>query len=112
MENFKTTHNLDFYSRHFSLCPSSIDFKVGTCNGLFKVKKRKYIIIAIINNHKNNGHFQDVLEWFENSCKRDKYDLVVAEIWNDRLKRHLIDKRGFEEYKELNGVIKSYKKMI
>jgi hypothetical protein len=71
-------------------------FKVGTCEGLFSVRGSSYYILAIENKEKNNGHFDDVLEWFENSCKRDNYNLVFLEVWNKSFMEHLISKRGFK----------------
>lgn len=71
-------------------------FKVGTCEGLFSVKGTSYYILAIENNELNNGHFDDVMEWFENSCKRDNYNLVFLEVMNQKFLNHLISKRGFK----------------
>jgi hypothetical protein len=86
------------------------DFRVGTCTGLFGANKTQYIILAVINNEANNGHFDDVLEWFERSCKRDKLDLVFMHVVNPRLLKHLCTKRGFVIH-EKDNVIKSWKKM-
>lgn len=82
-------------------------FKVGTCHGQYMVDKGNYLIINIINEEKGNGHFDEVLEWFESSAKRDKVKLGVVELWNKRLKKHLIEKRGFQE-DENGDVYKNY----
>ncbi len=75
--------------------PDFLNFRVGTCEGLYSWNDKQYIIVAIVNNQPSNGHLSDVFEWFENSCRRDKKDLVVAELMNERFAIHLITKRGF-----------------
>lgn len=113
MENkkFISSHKLDFlvadYKVAFETPYKWFTFKVGTCHGLFCVTKNSYEILAILNEELNNGHFDDVLEWFENSCKRDGYSLVFLETWNYQLRQHLINKRGFEVLKE-EDVIKRF----
>jgi len=89
---FQSTHKLDF-----EVSPSylGLRFRVGTCNGLYKVMPNMYCIIGIYNGERNNGHLQDVFDWFENSCKRDNYNLTVVEIRNRRFHDHLVNKRGF-----------------
>jgi len=99
MNAITTTHNLDFETKPFRIQiegePMNICFKVGTCHGMYCVTEKTYDIIAIENDEKGNGHLQDVFEWFENSCKRDKKDLRVLEFMNEGFKKHLIEKRGF-----------------
>jgi hypothetical protein len=117
---FKSKHNLKFEAGTWPWNmlfegPPSYRFRVGTCNGLFSSTREAYIIIAIDNNKKGNGHFEDVLEWFYESCKRDKMDLIFAEIMNERFYRHLIHKRGFTDttLHKSDGinVVRSYKEM-
>lgn len=91
----KTTHNLDFLAAPFEYDPKMVRFKVGTCHGLYACTSTEYQIIAVMNDEKGNGHLTDVLEWFENSAKRDKKALTVCEIWNEGFYHHLINKRGF-----------------
>lgn len=83
-------------------------FRVGTCEGLWRSTKTSYDILAITNNVPGNGHFNDVLQWFEASCKRDKKDFVIQELWNKDLKEHLLKKRGFKVLKG-DDVIKKLK---
>ena len=103
---FQTTHKLDFYQKDWYLSPSCKAFKVGTCEGIYDIFDNTYRIIAIVNDKQGNGHFEDVLEWFENSAKRDGYKLAIVEIWNKRFKKHLIKKRGFKPFSD--GVIKDF----
>jgi len=91
---FKSTNNLDFETA-IGVGFDTMRFRVGTCEGLFSCSDGCYNIIAVINNDSGNGHFQDVLDWFENSCKRDGRKLRIVELWNEKLMKHLIDKRGF-----------------
>ena len=84
-----------------------INFKVGTCHGMFTATDEAYQLVAVMNDQPGNGHFTDVLEWFENSAKRDGKALEVVEIWNDRLRQHLIQKRGFR-LKENGDTVKTF----
>ncbi len=91
---FKSTHNLPFEVAQY-IMPDVLAYRVGTCDGIYSWTEKEYIIIGIGNSKQGNGHLDDVFEWFENSCKRDKKDLMVAEIVNNRFMNHLIEKRGF-----------------
>lgn len=83
-------------------------FRVGTCSGVWYPTPEEYRILFICNSQKGNGHFEDVIEWFQASCKRDKRDLVFEEVLTERLKKHL-EKRGF--IRRENDMIKSFKKI-
>jgi hypothetical protein len=96
---FQTTHKLAFLAAEPEpgiLGGVCTRFKVGTCHGLYTVEDGAYKIVAIINDSPGNGHFTDVLEWFQNSSHRDHKDLEAVEIWNDGLRKHLVAKRGFK----------------
>ena len=90
-----TKHQLDFEVRPWRRDPTMREFKVGTCEGLYQSTSTSYQIIAINNSKRGNGHLDDVFEWFESSCKRDKKDLEVIEILNQDFLQHLINRRGF-----------------
>lgn len=92
----KTTHNLAFQVAPW-YNPEWRRFKVGTITGLCNSTEDAYQILAILNDDPGNGHFEDVLEWFEASCKRDGKDLIFVEIQNKRFLKHLISKRGFKK---------------
>jgi len=92
--------NLNKYNRKVQL------FKIGTCNGVWYPTPTEYRILFIGNSQKGNGHFDDVLEWFEASCKRDKRALVFEEVMNKKFMKHLIKKRGF--IKRANDAIKHF----
>lgn len=91
----QTKHHLDFLARPWYRDQTFFEFQVGTCNGLYTVDANTYSILAIENTCLNNGHFEDVIEWFESSCRRDRKDFMFLEVWNDRLANHLSRKRGF-----------------
>ena len=94
---FQSSHNLEFEVAEFKgFDPNVKRFRVGTCSGIWKANDshKRYEIIGIANEEIGNGHFKDVIEWFEQSCKRDCYDLAFMELWNPRLKKHL-KKIGF-----------------
>lgn len=95
---FRSSHNLAFEMAPFEYDPAFFRFRIGTCDGLWTTGDKAYIIVAVTNNEPGNGHFEDVLEWFENSAKRDGYSLRIAEFFNPRLKNHFIEKRGFKPY--------------
>ena len=106
---FTSTHNLQF---GIAPCTTAdfTRFKIGTCEGLWRATAKTYDILAIINTEPGNGHFIDVLEWFEQSCQRDQKDFQILEIWNEGFKKHLIEKRGFLEIGNDDSVIKHYTK--
>lgn len=104
--SFETTHKLDFEVAPWEPIPGFMNntenfyrFRVGTCHGLWRSTWISYDILAIDNEEKGNGHFEDVLEWFEQSCRRDKKCLRILEVMNKRFKTHLIEKRGFVDIK-------------
>ena len=109
---FKSQHNLNFeiavweFNELFDSDNAWVRFRIGTCHGLFCSTDESYIILAIDNNDKGNGHLNDVFEWFENSCKRDDKALEIVELWNKKFKKHLISKRDFI----INGKDKVIKK--
>lgn len=102
MNAIKTKHNLDFeaapWERLGSIDESYIKFRIGTCAGLWRCVDDAYEILAVTNDNPGNGHFDDVLQWFEFAAKRDGKALRVMEVWNKKLKQHLIKKRGFSPY--------------
>jgi hypothetical protein len=81
-------------------------FRIGTCEGLFRAGFYCLEILAIINSEPGNGHFNDVLQWFEYGCKTNDADLKILEVWNENFLTHLIEKRGFELFGEDNVVKK------
>ncbi len=70
-------------------------FRVGKCDGQWRATDDAYEILSIINKFKGNGDFDHALDWFEDSCRRDKKALRIREVWDKRLMAHLIEKRGF-----------------
>lgn len=110
MTQFKTTHNLPFLSANWAN-PFNTEgwqvFKIGTCNGQWVSTEKTYDILSVINDNPWNGHFTDVLEWFENSCKRDKRSLRILEVMNEKFARHLVIKKGFT-YQSGNNLIKRF----
>jgi len=108
MVEFKTTHNLEFLARVWVRDENYAEFKVGTCEGLYNTDDLTYNILAITNNEPGNGHFEDVLQWFENSCRRDRKGLQVQEIHNQKFLTHLIEKRGFSAIPWTNNVVKFF----
>lgn len=114
MNAVSTSHNLDFECAPWEPLPGFPNaenftrFRIGTCEGLWTSTLQTYDILAITNSIPGNGHFEDVLQWFENSCKRDGKHLRFLEIMNKDFKNHLIQKRGFKS-QGLDNVIKKVK---
>ncbi|MEA4975701.1 hypothetical protein SDC9_171571 [bioreactor metagenome] len=109
---FRSEHNLPFEVAEY---PMNIDpktkwmlFRVGTCEGLWTSTQQSYDILAVTNRIPGNGHFNDVLQWFEQSCRRDKKALRILEVWNSNFKRHLIENRSFRDIGDCN-VLKNFK---
>lgn len=95
---FKSEHNLEYLqTEDTEIEPgrTMAGWKVGTCHGLVCFTDESIEILAIVNEEPNNGHFNDVLQWFEYAAKDQGKILRVIELFNQRLKWHLINKRGF-----------------
>ena len=110
---FVSTHKLEFEVAPFKYNlsnPPFMRFRIGQCSGIYRSNDGNYEILGVHNNTPGNGHFEDVLDWFYMSCKRDKQNLVILELINNRFKKHLIDKRGFVLTNETTAV-KFYKDM-
>lgn len=86
---------MPFETREWYLSKEFNEFRIGTCEGLWRSKDKYYEILSVVNNDPGNGHLEDVLDWFENSCRRDKYHLKILDIMNEKFKKHLIEKRNF-----------------
>jgi hypothetical protein len=114
MPEFKSTHNLPFLCRpyEFKIDDGNIydEFKIGTCVGLWTCSETSYDILSIINKIPGNGHIQDVLDWFENSCKRENFDLRFMEIMNEKFAEKCIKNHGFTREKGTNNLIKFLRK--
>lgn len=82
-------------------------FRVGTCYGQWRSTDTDYEILAIANENPGNGDFDTTMEYFYVSCKRDKRNLIIREVWNTAFKKHLINKRGFEKLNKTD-VIKRF----
>lgn len=82
-------------------------FRVGTCNGQWRSTDTAYEILSFFNHTPGNGDFDHALEYFYISCKRDKKDLLIREVQNEELKKHLINKRGFALF-NTDDVIKKF----
>lgn len=96
LNSIQTEHNLDFEVAKW-ITPDFMCFRIGTCEGLWAGNDKYYDILAVTNKQPGNGHFNDVLQWFEHSCKRDKKAFRILELWNKDLKKHLLTKRGFSK---------------
>jgi hypothetical protein len=94
---FKSSHNLFFEDAEWDRSRLFRCFRIGTCEGLWNSDGKYYQILSVVNNDPGNGHFEDVLEWFEQSCRRDKMSLKILEIMNKDFKKHLIEKRNFTD---------------
>jgi len=103
---FQTTHKLAFEVGDWPFGDFH-RFRIGTCHGLWRATDTSYDILAIDNQVPGNGHFNDVIEWFEQSCRRDKKSLMILEVWNQRLAKHFVEKRGFT-YKSKDDLIKRF----
>jgi len=77
-------------------------FRIGTCEGIWRYTKDSYDILEIHNKLRGNGHVNDVFEWFEMSCKRDKVSFRILEVLNEKFRKHLVEKRGFVVTEKFN----------
>ena len=56
-------------------------------------------IIAIVNDEPGNGQFATVMDTMEKAAHEAGLPMIVGSIWNERLRRHLLTKRGYEQVK-------------
>lgn len=82
-------------------------FRVNKISGQWRDAGNNYEILTVVNDKPGNGDFEHVLSWFYESCKRDKKNLLIREVWNQRLAKHLINKRGFA-YQGEDDLIKRF----
>lgn len=93
-----TEHHLDFLAADY---PGPFNdhsqkaYKIGTCNGLYKIDGKFMILIAINNDNPGNGHLNDVFQWFEWAAKEAGMPLMIVAFMNERFYNHCINKRGF-----------------
>lgn len=80
--------------RPYSLLGESwIDFRCGSCRGIYRCQEGEFQILAV-QNTKKNDNFDRVLEWFKNSAKRDSCKISFLEVGNPKLKAKL-EAQGF-----------------
>jgi hypothetical protein len=89
---FETTKNPTKYGGFYG-------FRVGTCEGLWRVTTDAYEILAILNHEKGNGHFSVLMEYFETSAKRDGMKLRLLECFNMRLYFNSVFRHGYKRMK-------------
>lgn len=111
---FKSKHDLPFFTRRWYIDPNWFEFRIGTVTGLWHYDKSipAYCILAFKNENPGNGHFDDMFEWFSQSCIREKAPLIIQDIMNVRLYKHLVEKRGFVPYCAGDEVIKYFKPTV
>lgn len=98
LKPFTTAHKLAFESSLWHRSDDFMLFRIGTCHGTWRSTPVSYDILNIINEEPGNGHFEDVLQWFEYSCRRDGKALRILEILQKRFQDHLVNKRGFRAF--------------
>lgn len=99
-----------FLSRHWANdanCQDWQEFKVGTCIGQWRDADGEYQILGIINNSPGNGDFQHTLDWFYESCLRDKKNFRICCVWNKKLHAHLLKAEFVPDLED--DVIKHFK---
>jgi len=82
--------------------------KVGTCHAFYGETEIEFDIFGVGNSKKNNGHFNDLVEWFEYLAAIRNKNLLFSHFENLDLKRHMINKRGYTE--QGHCVIKLFKR--
>lgn len=76
---------------------------------LWNDKPKSFEILAIVNDLPGNGHFEDVMDWFQSSCVCAQVPLIIRSVDNKKFLKHLIDKRGFVQINDVPDVQKSLK---
>lgn len=70
-------------------------FRKGTMHGLIGCDDHTLLIIAIMNDTPGNGQFATAMEGLEAVSKRRLLFVEMGAIFNARLYRHLMEKRGY-----------------
>jgi hypothetical protein len=62
------------------------EFNCGSVRGIYRTHEREFQILAVQNTaKKKNDHFDRVLKWFEQSCRRERHALAFLDVENPRL---------------------------
>lgn len=88
---FQSTHSLPFECAAWPLSDEFLAFRIGTCRGLWRCARDAYEILVIVNEQPDNGHLQDVFDWFDHSCRRDSRNINILEILSEHSICHLSD---------------------
>lgn len=64
-------------------------FRVGTCHGTYR-RRTDWEILAIANDNPGNGCVELALAYFYRECKREKKNLLIHEVMDDKLRDKLI----------------------
>ena len=95
---FQSTNSLEYKDRPIELFGEIMrEFKIGTVTGVYSHCDEYLRIINIENSSPGNGHFNDVFDWFFNSCITHGRGLMFVAVVNERLGDHLCNQRGFEK---------------
>jgi len=82
------------------------NYRVGTCTGLYRCTETNYEILCIYNETPGNRHVEAMLAHFYASCKRDKRNLIIKEVFNKHLSDKLLS-MGFT-FKSKTDLIKRF----
>lgn len=82
--------------------------KVGTCHAFYGETETEFDVYGVGNIKKNNGHFNDLIEWLEYLAAVRNKDLFFLHFENESLKRHMINRRGYKE--QGHCVVKHFRK--
>lgn len=95
----ETKHKLDFEARPWKggLVDGVVQYRIGTCTGLYEYNDEGISIIVIDNDKPGNGHLDDVFEWFEYAAREKKKRLWIRQFFNSLFQDHCIKKRGFTQ---------------
>lgn len=69
----------------------NVEWHYGTCHGMGTETDKLLTIIALLNDTPGNGDFAKLMDILESRGK----PVIIEEIWNRRLYKHLIRKRGY-----------------
>lgn len=87
-----------------------IDIRFGTITALIEYNDDQNILVFVANNKKGNGHFSLFMDYIEQEAKDASKPLVIAELWNHDLKKHLLTVRGYKKRKQHHNDVIKYPK--
>lgn len=78
------------------LHPTWTYYYYGTCTGALRFTPGTIQILVVENLQPGNGDFGKLLDFLHEEAQRRQSDVLILQLHNQRLRRHLLEKRGYQ----------------